>query len=79
MLADRQVTLVETSFRAVAPSADVLALRFYHWLFAFDPSARALFAGTFMSLQRRKLMAALGAIVSGLRFTAEIRPMLESV
>lgn len=79
MLTDRQVTLVEESFRAVAPKADALALRFYERLFEIDPSARALFEGTFMSLQRRKLMAALGAVVSGLRFVTEIQPMLQSL
>lgn len=79
MLTDRQVTLVEDSFRAVTPRADALTTRFYERLFEIDPSARALFEGTFMSLQRRKLMAALGAVVSGLRFVTEIRPMLESL
>lgn len=78
MLTDRQVALVEQSFRSVAPMADEVARRFYIHLFRIDASARALFAGTFMTLQRRKLMAALGAIVSGLRFMDEIRPMLES-
>ena len=79
MLTDRQVTLVENSFRAVVPRADALAMRFYERLFEIDPSARALFEGTFMSLQRRKLMAALGAVVSGLRFVTEIQPMLKSL
>jgi nitric oxide dioxygenase len=78
MLTDRQIALVEQSFRSVAPIADEVARRFYIHLFRIDDSARVLFAGTFMALQRRKLMAALGAIVSGLRFMDEIRPMLES-
>ena len=78
MLTDRQIVLVEQSFRSVSPMADEVARRFYIDLFRIDDSARVLFAGTFMSVQRRKLMAALGAIVSGLRFMDEIRPMLES-
>ncbi|WP_439579060.1 globin domain-containing protein [Elioraea sp.] len=78
MLTDRQIALVEESFRSIAPIADEVARRFYVRLFQIDPSASVLFAGTFMTLQRRKLMAALGAIVSGLRFMDEIRPMLES-
>lgn len=78
MLTDRQIALVEQSFRSVPPMADEVARRFYVHLFRIDASARVLFAGTFMSVQRRKLMAALGAIVSGLRFMDEIRPMLES-
>lgn len=78
MLTDRQIALVEESFRAVSPNADPFAATFYARLFEIDPSVRALFAGTFMSLQRRKLMAAIGAIVSGLRFPDEIRPMMES-
>jgi nitric oxide dioxygenase len=78
MLTDRQIAQVERSFRSLSPLADEMARRFYLHLFRIDPSARALFAGTFMTLQRRKLMAALGAIVSGLRFIDEIRPMLES-
>jgi hemoglobin-like flavoprotein len=78
MLTDRQIALVEQSFRSIAPMADEVARRFYIHLFQIDASARVLFAGTFMALQRRKLMAALGAIVSGLRFMDEIRPMLEA-
>lgn len=78
MLTDRQIALVEQSFRSLSPMADEVARRFYVHLFQIDASARVLFAGTFMTLQRRKLMAALGAIVSGLRFLDEIRPMLES-
>lgn len=78
MLTDRQIALVEETFRAVSPNADAFATTFYARLFEIDPSVRALFAGTFMSLQRRKLMAAIGAIVSGLRFPDEIRPMMES-
>lgn len=78
MLTDRQIALVEQSFRSVTPMADEVARRFYTHLFRVDASARVLFAGTFMTLQRRKLMAALGAIVSGLRFMDEIRPMLDS-
>lgn len=78
MLTDRQITLVEHSFRSVSPMADEVARRFYIHLFRIDASARVLFAGTFMTVQRRKLMAALGAIVSGLRFLDELRPMLDS-
>ncbi|MBE1291666.1 MAG: hemin receptor [Rhodobacteraceae bacterium] len=60
-----QISLVQDSFRKVAPIADHIADLFYDRLFAIAPETRALFVDD-LAEQKRKLMQMLGAAVSGL-------------
>ena len=60
-----QVRLVQQSFGQFAPIADKAAALFYDRLFEIAPSVKPLFHGD-MAEQRRKLVAALATVVSGL-------------
>jgi nitric oxide dioxygenase len=62
----RQIALVQESFRLVLPIREQAAALFYDRLFTLDPSLRALFVGTDMGEQARKLMMAIGMVVGGL-------------
>lgn len=61
----RQINLVQSTFAAVVPIADMASGIFYDELFALDPGLRALFNED-LTEQRRKLMMMLGAAVNGL-------------
>lgn len=65
-LTDHEITLVQTSFRQVAPGAIEAAALFYARLFELDPALRGLFHGE-MREQEQKLMAMLALAVGGLR------------
>lgn len=71
--------LVKTTWAMVVPIADVAATLFYERLFALDPSLQPMFDGTDMKEQRRKLLAALGAVVSGLDNLEPLIPVLENL
>ncbi len=73
-----QVRLVRDSFAAVAPRAEEAAAAFYERLFALDPALRAMFPAD-LAGQRRKLVAALAAAVSGLDRPAALAPTLGPV
>jgi hemoglobin-like flavoprotein len=60
-----QIALVQQSFGKVAPIADQAASLFYDRLFVIAPQLKPLFPGE-MSEQRKKLMATLAVVVSGL-------------
>jgi nitric oxide dioxygenase len=60
------VDLLERSFARVKPRAAEFAEDFYADLFARSPQARALFAGTDMSEQRKKLMDSLVLVMENL-------------
>ncbi len=68
-----QIELVQSSFAQVLPIADDAATLFYNRLFELDPSLRPLFRGD-MQEQGRKLMAMIGAVVSGLKNLDRIVP-----
>jgi hemoglobin-like flavoprotein len=70
-----QITLVENSFRHVAPIAEPAAAIFYRRLFALDPALRPLFAGAEMTQQGRKLMQAIGFVVANLRRPELVLPV----
>lgn len=61
-----QKTLVQETWRQVAPIADTAATLFYDRLFEIDPSLRALFHRNEPAEQRRKLMQTLAVAVRGL-------------
>lgn len=79
MITVRQIELVQSSFRLVAPIADRAAALFYGRLFEIDPSTRALFRTTDMEEQGRKLMAAIGMVVASLRGMERIMPTLATL
>jgi len=60
-----QVAMVQDSFRKVAPIADQAAVIFYDRLFETSPQVRKMFPDD-ITEQRRKLMATLGVVVTGL-------------
>jgi hemoglobin-like flavoprotein len=68
-----QVKLVQQSFAKLAPISDQAAVLFYDRLFEIAPSVRALFPAD-MTEQRKKLMATLAAVVSGLGNLESILP-----
>jgi hemoglobin-like flavoprotein len=68
-----KVTLVQDSFAKVAPIADQAAVLFYDRLFEIAPEVKPMFHGD-MAEQRRKLMATLGVVVTGLTRLETILP-----
>lgn len=68
-----QVKLVQQSFAKVAPISEQAAAIFYDRLFDVAPGVRAMFPAD-MTEQRRKLMATLAAVVSGLSNLESILP-----
>ncbi len=65
-LTDHEMQLVTESFRKVAPIADEAAAMFYNRLFEIMPETQALFRGTDMREQGRKLMQTLATAVGSL-------------
>lgn len=79
MITARQIELVQSSFRLVAPIAVQAAALFYGRLFEIDPSTRALFRTTDLEEQGRKLMAAIGMVAASLRSMERIMPTLATL
>jgi nitric oxide dioxygenase len=69
----QQVTLVQESFAKVAPISEQAAILFYDRLFEIAPSVRALFPDD-LAEQRKKLMATLAVVVTGLSNLESILP-----
>jgi nitric oxide dioxygenase len=67
------VTLVQDSFKKVAPISDVAAQLFYGRLFEIAPQVKPMFKGD-MKEQGRKLMATLGVVVTGLTKLETVLP-----
>lgn len=74
----REITLVQESFRKVAPISEQAAAIFYARLFELDPSLRALFHGN-MAEQGRKLMQVLGFAVGGLTKLDDLVPAVRAL
>ena len=68
-----QIKLVQDSFAKVAPISEQAAVLFYGRLFEIAPSVRAMFPDD-MTEQRKKLMATLAVVVSGLSNLEAILP-----
>jgi nitric oxide dioxygenase len=68
-----QVKLVQDSFAKVAPISEAAAVLFYDRLFEIAPSVRALFPDD-LAEQRKKLMATLAVVVSGLSNLPSVLP-----
>ena len=73
-----QVKLVQQSFAQVAPIADKAAEIFYGRLFEIAPAVKPLFHGD-LAAQRRKLMAALAAVVAGLSNLPSVLPVASAL
>jgi hemoglobin-like flavoprotein len=73
-----QVKLVQQSFAQVAPIADKAAEIFYGRLFEIAPAVKPLFHGD-LTQQRRKLMAALAAVVAGLSNMPSVLPVTSAL
>ena len=61
-----QISLVRSSWPAVAANTDGLTVDFYTYLFEIDESAARLFAGVDMAAQRTKLAQSLAVVVKSL-------------
>jgi hemoglobin-like flavoprotein len=68
-----QIKLVQDSFAKVAPISEQAAVLFYDRLFEIAPSVKALFPAD-MTEQRKKLMATLAVVVSGLSDLPSVLP-----
>ncbi len=73
-----QIDLVRSSFSSVAPSADVVARRFYGRMFELDPSLRSMFKID-MEVQGNKVIAMIGTAVSLLEQPGQLVPILQSL
>jgi hemoglobin-like flavoprotein len=68
-----QIELVQQSFAKVAPISEQAAVLFYGRLFEVAPAVRAMFPDD-MTEQRKKLMATLAVVVSGLTNLEAVLP-----
>ncbi len=73
-----QITLVQESFKKVAPIKEAAAAMFYDRLFELDPSLRSMFKGD-MAEQGRKLMMMIGTAVGGLDRLESIVPAVQAL
>lgn len=73
-----QITLIQDSFKKVAPISDAAAEIFYGRLFEIAPQVKPYFKGD-MTEQGSKLMATLGVVVNGLRDLDKIVPVAQQL
>ena len=74
-----QKALVQTSWRALGPKADGVALIFYHRLFATTPATRTMFEHVDPASQVKKLVGALNTVVNGLYEPESLAPALTAM
>lgn len=77
-LTPQQLELVQSSWRAVVPIADVAADLFYSKLFELDPDLRSLFPDDMVD-QKKKLMNMISAAVKALSNLEELVPAVRSL
>lgn len=73
-----QITLIQDSFKKVAPISDTAAEIFYGRLFEIAPQVKPYFQGD-MKQQGAKLMTTLGVVVNGLRDLDKIVPVAQQL
>ncbi len=73
-----QIDAVQSSFKKVAAIQDAAADLFYDRLFTLDPSLKPMFKGN-MKEQKRKLMAAIGTVVTSLKSPEKIIPVVQKL
>ena len=74
----RQIDLVQSTFKSLAPISDTAAQLFYGKLFELDPALKVLFKGD-MREQGRKLMMMIGTAVAGLNDLPRLLPAVQSL
>ena len=75
-ITERQIFLIQSSFRRLMPYSEKIASLFYKRLFELDPSLKALFKSD-MQEQKRKLMYTLSILVTRLDNLNMIVPMIQ--
>jgi hemoglobin-like flavoprotein len=75
---EKQVALVQQSWKQVLPIRDTAAKLFYDKLFELDPALKPLFRGD-MFEQGRKLMTMIGTAVVGLSRPEELIPAVQAL
>jgi hemoglobin-like flavoprotein len=73
-----QITLIQDSFKKVAPISDAAAEIFYARLFEIAPAVKPYFKND-MKEQGAKLMATLGVVVNGLHDLDKILPTAQQL
>ena len=73
-----QVSMVQQSFRKIAPHSETVAALFYQNLFTLDPSLRPMFKGD-LKVQGRKLMTMLAMVVAGLERLDQLLPTVSAL
>jgi nitric oxide dioxygenase len=74
----QQISLVQASWASVVPIQDTAAGLFYQRLFELDPALSPLFKGD-MQAQGKKLMQALGFIVTSLTRLDQLVPVAQNM
>lgn len=74
-----QKSLVQSSWKRVAPLADAAAIMFYDRLFEIDPSTKPLFRQTDMPHQRKKLLQVIGTAAVSLDRLDALLPVVEDL
>mgnify|MGYP002633993449 CR=1 FL=1 len=75
---EQTITLLETSFQALAPQGDQLVAAFYDTLFERHPAVRPMFADD-MTAQKAALLGALVLTVNNLRKPDVLLPTLRTL
>lgn len=73
------IRLVQQTWEQVIPISDLAATLFYDRLFETDPDLRALFDGTDLDAQKRKLLDALSLLITGLDDFDALVPVLAAL
>jgi len=77
-MTENTITLVQSSFKKVAPIADTAAEIFYGKLFEMDPGLKPLFKGD-MKEQGKKLMSMIGTAVGALTKPEALIPVVQKL
>lgn len=76
---ESQISLVQDSFKKVAPIAEAAAELFYGRLFEIAPQVKPMFAESDMKSQGQKLMMTLSVAVKGLSDLDSIVPIVQKL
>lgn len=73
-LSDQEKELIQTTFKQIAPQANLAAETFYGRLFEIAPDTKSLFTYVDMEKQGRKLMQTLAMVVGSIHHMETIIP-----
>jgi methyl-accepting chemotaxis protein len=74
-----ELEILEESFAALAPQAEVLVARFYEMLFEKHPGVKPMFSETDPKKQQKKLLDSLVLVVNNLRTPEKLVPALQAM